>query len=213
MDNDDFRRGKPSNHKVYGEALALLAGDALIAIAIEVFAETAQQVSPHCFQNALGILLNALGPNGVIGGQAAELDLKPDCSPNCSKDELRAIHSKKTGALFEASILIPATLQGLKRSDPDFQLLSRFAASLGLAFQVADDLEDAAKENGAPLSILAHLPSDQAAREALEPLLDALREIETRFEGYTQALTEIVEPLCESLRTYLFTNPKAAARP
>ncbi|MFZ9596512.1 MAG: polyprenyl synthetase family protein [Bdellovibrionia bacterium] len=181
MDDDDFRRGRPSNHKQFGEALALLAGDALLSLAFDVFLES--PVSPLRLKEGLKHLCWASGPRGVIGGQAAEALLHSQSS----FDELKAMHLQKTGALFQAAILIPAAFAEVPHASPQDQALKVFSECLGFAFQIADDLEDAGgSSQGAqdpskdPRSILSHFSFEQAQawiRENLRPATDELKRL------------------------------------
>lgn len=170
MDNDDFRRGRPSNHKVFGEGIALLAGDALIALAWDVFLQVGKDAGKSVPASYLleGVKrLNwAMGPRGVIGGQAAESLLHP----GSSIEELRQMHAQKTGALFSAALLIPMDLAGIQEESQEGRLIRDFASELGLAFQVADDLEDAASDVGKPTSILFFLSPEEARKQTLQGL-------------------------------------------
>lgn len=180
MDDDDFRRGRPSNHKVHGEAIALLAGDALMTLALESLADAGPHAPPEGFQRALRRFAWATGPRGVMGGQAAEALL----GPGSSLADLRRMHAMKTGALFSAALLIPKDLAGIPDRAPAGQpplgeALERFAAELGLAFQVVDDLEDGLEgtEANRPTSVLYYQSADQASRETLDRLESATREL------------------------------------
>lgn len=176
MDDDDFRRGRPSNHKAHGEALALLAGDALMMLALDTLTEASPHAQPAAFMQALKRMLWASGPRGVIGGQAAEALLQP----GSQRSELERMHAMKTGALFSAALLMPMDLAGILESDPRGHAISRFAAALGLAFQVADDLDDALQDSGTPpTSILFYTTVAQAridTRLQLESATRVLRE-------------------------------------
>jgi geranylgeranyl diphosphate synthase type II len=183
MDNDDFRRGKPSNHKVHGESIALLAGDALIPVAINVYLEAQQHVSPESLLRGLKRLNWAMGPCGVIGGQAAEALMNKDSK----LAELRQMHAQKTGALFSASILIPMDLAGISSESAKGRALETFASELGLGFQVADDLDDAT-ETHAPTSIL-HFLSEEEARQTTH------QSLETATRGLTMQWGEAATPL------------------
>ena len=143
MDDDDYRRGRPSCHKQFGEATAILAGDALNTYAFEVIARTA----PHPSRVAalVGELCTAAGTRGMVGGQVADLDaeqlqteswdgLPPDV------DLVRAIHERKTGALLTASLRLGAIACGA--DDELLERLGRVGARIGLAFQIVDDVLD-----------------------------------------------------------------------
>jgi geranylgeranyl diphosphate synthase type II len=173
MDNSDTRRGRPSNHKKFGESTALLAGDALIASAIETFSQAAAHVSAEGFARGLRRLCWAMGPRGVIGGQAAE----PLLGPESKLEEVLEMHAAKTGVLFVVSLMIPVDLAGIQGPKGDAVL--RFARGLGLAFQIADDLDDAQtqQESGDPKNILFHLSTREARELALEALEGGAEEL------------------------------------
>ena len=137
MDNDDFRRGKPTNHKVYGEALAILAGDALLNYAYETILRA---VSDRNSISAGRLLALYAGCFGMIGGQAN--DILSENLTGISEEEkenlLEIIHRDKTGRLLTASVLIPSCLAG----NLYFDKLSAYGTNLGLLFQVTDDILD-----------------------------------------------------------------------
>lgn len=136
MDNDDIRRGKPTNHKVFGEDFALLAGDALLTEAFLIIAE-AYSDNTHLVGQLVILLSQAAGIRGMVGGQA--IDLKAG-QTKLSKEELTHLHVLKTGALIRVSVEGAALIAGAKASDIDH--LRKFGEGLGLAFQVADDILD-----------------------------------------------------------------------
>jgi len=138
MDNDDFRRGKPSCHKVFGEDVALLAGDALYAYAISyVLKNTNSTEYTGLLTDALSVLLSLAGADGVFGGQI--LDKKYEKNV-CLPDQLLQLHALKTGALFSACGRIPAILSRVDVATE--KALRIYMNKLGLAFQVKDDLLD-----------------------------------------------------------------------
>lgn len=138
MDNDDYRRGQLTNHKVYGEDVAILAGDGLLAYAFEFIATQTQQVPPDRILQVVAKLGRAVGAAGLVGGQV--VDLECEGKPNVTLETLNFIHRHKTGALLEASVLCGAILAGA--SDSELQRLSRYAQNIGLAFQIVDDVLD-----------------------------------------------------------------------
>jgi geranylgeranyl diphosphate synthase type II len=138
MDNDDYRRGQLTNHKVYGEDVAILAGDGLLAYAFEFIATQTQQVPPDRILQVVAKLGRAVGAAGLVGGQV--VDLECEGKPNVTLETLNFIHRHKTGALLEASVLCGAILAGA--SDAELQRLSRYAQNIGLAFQIVDDVLD-----------------------------------------------------------------------
>ena len=143
MDNDDFRRGVPTNHKVFGEAIAILAGDALLTRAFDVLVETrARDVSGDGAARRLraaGVLGAAAGTSGLIGGQVA--DLEAEGREDVTVADLERLHRAKTGALLRACVVGGGVLGGA--GEEDLGRLARFGDAIGLAFQVVDDILDA----------------------------------------------------------------------
>jgi geranylgeranyl diphosphate synthase type II len=149
MDDDDFRRGKPTNHKVFGEALAILAGDALLTEAFIMFMQSSR-FSPTALKEALLTVATAAGARGMVGGQAEDiLSEGKDPDPRT----VHFIHTHKTGALISASVRIGPLLAG---SPPEIHdALSLYGDKIGLAFQIIDDIlnvtgneEDLGKKTG-----------------------------------------------------------------
>ena len=135
MDNDDFRRGKPTNHKVYGEAVAVLAGDALLTAAFSFLAKSDYPTDVRI--RAVEVLAACAGELGMVGGQILDMDSE---HRQCTADEVIAIQSRKTGALIRAACCL-GVLAGMG-SEVQFNAASEFAANLGLAFQIRDDMLD-----------------------------------------------------------------------
>ena len=135
MDNDDFRRGRPTNHKVYGEAMAVLAGDALLTDAFCV-ASTAT-LQGRAMADAIGILSECAGSLGMVGGQV--LDIMSE-ERILTEQEVLDIQSRKTGALIRAACACGAIAGGA--NDSQLDAACQFAAGLGLAFQIRDDMLD-----------------------------------------------------------------------
>lgn len=138
MDNDDYRRGKLTNHKVYGEDIAILAGDALLAYAFEFITVQTKKVPAKRLLQVVIKLSRLIGAGGLVGGQV--VDLESEGLQNVDLQTLNFIHAHKTGALLEASILCGAMLTGA--NDEVLQKLSRYARNIGLAFQIIDDVLD-----------------------------------------------------------------------
>jgi geranylgeranyl diphosphate synthase type II len=138
MDDDDFRRGRPSNHKTFGEATAILAGDALLTLAFEWLAEAGERrgSSAHGLGRAALALARGAGPHGMVRGQARDLGEPPPVT----LDGLERLHSEKTAALFRAAVEVGAAAAGA--GPRDLEILGSFGHTYGLAFQHADDLED-----------------------------------------------------------------------
>ena len=137
MDNDDYRRGKLTNHKVYGDDIAILAGDALLAYAFEVVAENTQNVAPERILNVVGRLGRAVAAEGLVGGQVVDLQSE---GKQVSLETLEFIHAHKTGALLEVSVVSGAILAGADAETVD--RLTAYSRDIGLAFQVVDDILD-----------------------------------------------------------------------
>lgn len=135
MDDDDYRRGRLCNHKVYGEAMAVLAGDALLTDAFSV--ATTAQIDSGAKVEAMAVLAGCAGSLGMVGGQV--LDIKAE-ERECTEDEILAVQSRKTGALIRAACAVGAIAGGANEEQYDAACL--FAASLGLAFQIRDDMLD-----------------------------------------------------------------------
>ena len=136
MDNDDFRRGRPTNHKVFGEAMAILAGDALLTDAFAVAAQNELQTAQDV-RDAMGILSECAGSPGMVGGQV--LDIMSE-ERELTEQEVLDIQSRKTGCLIRAACALGA-LAGCA-TEAQFDAACQFAAGLGLAFQIRDDMLD-----------------------------------------------------------------------
>ena len=135
MDNDDFRRGKPTNHKVFGEATAVLAGDALLTSAFAYL--TSAPYSADCRIKAVEVLSRCAGELGMVGGQVLDIESE---QRTCTEQEVLDIQSRKTGALIRAACTLGVLAGG--GSDIQIQAAIEFADNLGLAFQIRDDVLD-----------------------------------------------------------------------
>lgn len=136
MDNDDMRRGKPSNHKVFGEAGAILAGDALLTKAFEVLS-TEDQVEASVVLEMIRSLSDAAGNNGMIAGQQEDIEGE---GQSLTLVDIQSIHRKKTGALLEYSLYVGGLLAGCDQKMGDS--LRQIAEKLGIAYQIRDDILD-----------------------------------------------------------------------
>ncbi|WP_029695743.1 polyprenyl synthetase family protein [Comamonas badia] len=186
MDNDVLRRGKPTVHVAYGEARALLAGDALQALAFELL--TPAQGVPAATQAELCRLLAcAAGAQGMAGGQAIDL---ASVGRRLSEEQLRQMHRLKTGALLQASVLMGAACGVIARRARE--ALARYGAALGLAFQVVDDILDVTQDS----ATLGKTAGKDAADD--KPTYVALMGLEGAREHAGQLLEEAQQALAAS---------------
>ena len=137
MDNDSLRRGKPTNHVVFGEATAILAGDGLLNLAHEIMIAFVSKKLTKNNINGINIISKAAGINGMIAGQAVDIESE---GKSIDIDTMKFIHSNKTGALIEASIVAAAVMSDA--DDTRIAALKTYAKYIGLAFQVTDDILD-----------------------------------------------------------------------
>jgi geranylgeranyl diphosphate synthase type II len=137
MDNDDFRRGVPTNHKVFGEATAILAGDALLTLAFRLVADNARATNLDALQAVVVDIADAAGHGGMVAGQVADLEAE---GRQVGADTVDYIHVHKTGALIRTSLRVGAVLCGA--TSEQVRALSVAGADLGLAFQIVDDILD-----------------------------------------------------------------------
>lgn len=137
MDNDDYRRGKLTNHKVYGDGFAVLAGDALLNSAFETMLDYAAAKPEQRFLQAARVIAGAAGTKGMIGGQCIDLHFE---NKAIDYDTLVGMHDKKTGALIAASLMTGAIVAGAGRQD--VENMGKYGKLIGLAFQIADDILD-----------------------------------------------------------------------
>lgn len=143
MDNDDLRRGKPTNHKVFGEDVAVLAGDALLAFAFEHMAVSTIGIPPSRIVKAVGELAKSIGTEGLVAGQV--VDINSEGLKDVGLDHLEFIHQHKTAALLEGAVVLGAILGG--GNDDEVEKLRTFARCIGLLFQVVDDILDVTKSS------------------------------------------------------------------
>ncbi|KAL3640446.1 Geranylgeranyl pyrophosphate synthase [Castilleja foliolosa] len=143
MDNDDLRRGKPTNHKIYGEDVAVLAGDALLAFSFEHVATATKGVPSDRIVRVISELAKCIGSEGLVAGQV--VDICSEGMPEVGLDHLEFIHLHKTAALLEGSVVLGAILGGAH--DDEVERLRKFARCIGLLFQVVDDILDVTKSS------------------------------------------------------------------
>ncbi|KAF3969756.1 hypothetical protein ACB098_06G237000 [Castanea mollissima] len=144
MDNDDLRRGRPSSHKVFGEAVAVLTGDALLALAFDhITSVSTMGVHPTRVVHAIKELAKSVGHEGLAAGQVADISSEGLSVSDIGLEQLEFIHLHKTAALFEGTVAVGAILGG--GSNEEIEKLRRFARYIGLLFQVVDDILDVTK--------------------------------------------------------------------
>jgi geranylgeranyl diphosphate synthase type II len=183
MDDDDVRRGKPTNHKVFGEALAILAGDALLTYSFEVVARTQSgNLSPEQKLLLIQELAKASGPEGMVGGQVADIEGE---NQSLSLDELIYIHHHKTGDLLTVSIIAGAIIAGA--SPADLTNLRLFAKELGLMFQIKDDILDV---EGDADTIGKPIGSDDGNNKSTYPSLLGLDGAKTKLNEHKDKARE-----------------------
>jgi geranylgeranyl diphosphate synthase type II len=185
MDNDDFRRGKPTSHKVYGEGIAVLAGDALLTIAFEMAASCkAQPRYPHA--DIICELAVAAGSRKLIAGQVADLEGE---GKKISPAELRFIHENKTAALIASSIRLGA--MSANATPKQLARLTDFGQSLGLAFQVIDDILDVTQTTE---KLGKSAGKDVAAQKATYPALLGLDKAKQEADRLTARARAALKP-------------------
>ncbi len=140
MDNDDFRRGKPTCHKVYGEEIAILAGDALLSRSFEYIARATVGAPPERVLRVIADVGKAVGSEGLVAGQVVDIQMEGAGGAGAGLTTLQFIHAHKTGALLEAAVVCGAVLGGA--DEAAVARLGRYAQAIGLAFQVVDDILD-----------------------------------------------------------------------
>lgn len=205
MDNDDLRRGKPTNHKVFGEAVAILAGDALLTEAFRIMTERSlrRSVNPNVILDVIHDISVAAGSFGMVGGQVVDMESE---GLEIDLPTLEYLHIHKTGALILASVKSGARLGG--GADEQIRALTRYGECLGLAFQITDDIldiegeqteigkdvgSDAKRKKATYPSIIGMAASKERANELMEAALDALYSFDKRAEPLRKIAKYIVE--------------------
>ncbi|HSD29045.1 MAG TPA: farnesyl diphosphate synthase [Vicinamibacteria bacterium] len=198
MDDDDLRRGKPTSHKVFGEAIAILAGDALLTRAFHLMAEARGGLDAERLRRRLlatAILGEACGTTGLIGGQVEDLESEGRAIP---PEQLERLHRAKTGALLSACVRGGAVLGGARGDD--LGRLTSYANAIGLAFQVVDDILDATE---AAERLGKTAGKDAAARKATYVSvhgLEGARSLATRLRAEADDAAAALGPRGDELR-------------
>jgi geranylgeranyl diphosphate synthase type II len=200
MDDDDLRRGKPTNHKVFGEAMAILAGDALLTYSFQVIAETnSDNVSEAKKLELIRELSKAAGAEGMVGGQVADIEAE---GRSLQLKELEYVHIHKTGKLLGFSVLAGTILSNADEKKKEY--LSRFAHHLGIAFQIQDDILDLEGDQeiiGKPIgsdennnkSTYPSLLTIEGSRKALQSHIEEAKHNLSATKLNTKILEEITE--------------------
>jgi len=186
MDNDDFRRGRPTNHKVFGQAMAILAGDAMTTMAFEVIATDAEAALVPAL---IGELAGASGPQGMIGGQVLDMDGENN---SLSLKDLQRLHRLKTGALLTSACRLGAIAAGA--TSAALSAVTEFGSHLGLAFQIIDDILDVtstAEQLGKAVN------KDQAKGKNTYPVLIGLEQSRRQAEEELQKALLAIAPLSQ----------------
>ncbi len=171
MDNDDFRRGKPTCHKVYGEEIAILAGDALLSRSFEYIARATRGAPAERVLRVIADVGKAVGSEGLVAGQVVDIQMEGAGGAGAGLQTLQFIHAHKTGALLEAAVVAGAVLGGA--DEAAVARLGRYAQDIGLAFQVVDDVLDVTATSE---QLGKTAGKDQATNKATYPSLLGLEE-------------------------------------
>ncbi len=188
MDNDDFRRGRPTCHKVFGEGIAVLAGDALLTVAFEIVAES-NGWPRHDVRALIRELARASGSLHLIAGQVVDLESE---GKKLSGDELKFIHLSKTAALLTSSIRLGA--MSANATPVQLRALTTFGRSLGLAFQVIDDILDVTQTSE---KLGKSAGKDVAAQKATYPSVFGLEKSRAEAHRLTKAALTAIKPFGE----------------
>ncbi|WP_213019783.1 polyprenyl synthetase family protein [Bacillus pumilus] len=188
MDDDDLRRGKPTNHKVYGEATAVLAGDALLTESFRLItSQLSSNVSADKKLRIVDELVKSAGALGMVGGQFDDMEAE---QKQVSLAELESIHARKTGKLLTFSVAAGAMLAGA--SDDDIEKLREFSYHIGIAFQIRDDILDL---EGSEEKIGKRVGSDTANEKSTYPSLLTLSGAKEKLDEHITRAKEIVSNL------------------
>ena len=188
MDNDEYRRGRKTTHIVYGEAMAILAGDGLLNFAYETALTALQTEQTPNVAKALLVLSQKAGIYGMVGGQT--VDVETDQTQSVTRDQLDFIYKLKTSALIEASMLIGAILAGATKSEQ--KIIEEAASEIGLAFQIQDDILDVTGNQevlGKPVG------SDAKNEKATYVTYEGLKKAQEDVKRYSKHAVNLLESL------------------
>jgi geranylgeranyl diphosphate synthase type II len=191
MDNDDYRRGRLTNHKVFGEAMAILAGDGLLTMAFELLAKPVPEIPASQSLAIVQLVAQAAGPNGMVRGQADDI-LPHPCAQNQEYRQkyLEDLCSRKTGALLKASLLCGAMLA--RASSQFLAALETYGAQIGLAFQIADDILDV---EGEPQKLGKSINKDAAQGKITYPALLGMEQAKALGQDLTAEAARLAQTL------------------
>ena len=190
MDNDNFRRGKPSNHKVYGEDIALLAGDALLTKAFEITAKNSNLSATQNLQ-AVDILASHTGAMGMLGGQTMDVYASNN---QLDRNSIIKLHNFKTGKLITASAHLGCIAAGLDKNDRKHIAAVEYSSKLGLAFQIIDDILDFEEGKREMNSFLSFMSLDEAKIYAIQLTNSAIDVISPYDDGtFTSLASYLIE--------------------
>jgi len=181
MDDDDLRRGKPTNHKVFGEAVAILAGDGLLTHSFQLIAED-PYLDDALKVKLIALLAESAGPEGMVAGQVADMEGE---NKKLTLDELEYIHAHKTGKLLTFSVLAGAMIGGV--TDMQLEQFRQFAEHLGIAFQIRDDILDI---EGDQKKIGKRVGSDESRHKSTYPALLTLEGAKAELKKHIRLAKE-----------------------
>jgi geranylgeranyl diphosphate synthase, type II len=191
MDNDDLRRGRPTCHKVFGDGIAILAGDALLTVAFEIVSR-AKPVSRYDLREVMREITEAAGSRKLIAGQVADLEAE---GKNLSREQVRSIHENKTAALLTASVRLGA--MAANAGAKQLAAVTAFGRSLGLAFQVIDDILDVTQTSE---KLGKSAGKDLAAKKATYPAVFGLEKSRSEARRLTKHAHRSLEALGDDAR-------------
>ncbi|WP_328585728.1 polyprenyl synthetase family protein [Rossellomorea aquimaris] len=186
MDDDDLRRGKPTNHKVFGEALSILAGDGLLTYSFQLIAQD-QHLLDEQKIHLIDLLAKSAGPEGMVGGQVSDIEGE---NQTLTVNELQSIHENKTGKLLTFSVLAGAVIA--QASLKEMEKLQQFAYHIGLAFQIQDDILDV---EGSEELIGKPVGSDESKHKSTYPSLLTMQGAKEKLQFHLQSALDSLESI------------------
>lgn len=203
MDNDDFRRGKPTNHKVFGEANAVLAGDALLTFAPQIIIKNSKNLGPDKLIRVMEEYFHAAGAFGVIAGQVVDIESEKNYPEN-AQETLEYIHTHKTADLFKLALRTGAIIADA--SEKEIEEITEFGQNMGVAFQIADDILDETstfeemgktlgKDKEAGKLTYTNLNGIEKSREDLNNLIERCFEILKKNNLKSEVFEEILNKI------------------